>query len=121
MKTNSEFPASAPPSGQPLRRRILVWPSKRLGWWAVAIAAVAVASFVVFPLITMAYRTAYPIVDTWVMPAAMAVLVDTAAILSVLAVWRGRERSVLSILTLVLIVLAALFTTMMVVGESIVP
>jgi cytochrome c biogenesis factor len=84
-------------------------------------AAAAVAAFIGFPLITMAYRSAYPIVDTWVIPAAMTVLVDAAAILSVLAVWRGRERSVLSILTLVLSVLTALFTTMMVVGESIGP
>jgi hypothetical protein len=69
----------------------------------------------------MTYRDSYPIVDTWVMPAVMTVLFDAAAILSVLAVWRGRERSVPSILTLVLIVPAALFVTMMVVGESIVP
>jgi len=121
MKTDLGQPVDVPPPGQPLTRRILVWPDTGLGWWAVAIAAVAVASFVGFPLITMAYRTAYPIVDTWVMPAAMTVLIDAAAILSVLAVWRARERSVLSILTLVLSVLAAVFTTVMVVGESMVP
>ena len=121
MKTDSGHPVSVPPSGQPLRRRILGWPSTRLGWWTVAMAAVAVASFAGFPLITMAYRDAYPIVDTWVMPTALTVLVDAAAILSVLAVWHGRERSILNILTLVLTVPAALFTTMMVIGESMVP
>jgi hypothetical protein len=121
MKNKSEHPVNMPPSDKPIRHRFLEWPRTRLGWWAVAMAAIAVASFAVFPLITASYREAYPIVDTWVMPVMMTILFDAAAILSMLAVWRCRERSVLSFLVLILSVPMALFITMMVVGESITP
>jgi hypothetical protein len=44
---------------------------------------------------------------------------DAAAILSLVTVWLRRERSVLSIVTLVVTMLAGLFFTFMVVGETI--
>jgi hypothetical protein len=114
MNTGSDLPVNEPPLGPSLKKRMLVWPVKRLGWWAVATTAVALASFFAFPLITMAYRTTYPIVDTWIMPAALAMLADAAAVLSVLAIWR--ERSLLGILVLVMSVPAALITTLVVLG-----
>jgi uncharacterized membrane protein YvlD (DUF360 family) len=95
------------------------WPRSALGWIAIVLALVALASWVVFPVLTMAYRERYPVVDTWVMPAIATTLVDAAAILSLVTVWLRRERSVLNILTLVVTMLAGLFFTFMVVGEAI--
>jgi len=95
------------------------WPRSTLGWIAIVFGLVALASWVVFPLLTMAYRERYPVVDTWIMPAIATTLVDAAAILSLVTVWLRRERSVLSIVTLVVTMLAGLFFTFMVVGETI--
>ncbi|NUQ36439.1 MAG: hypothetical protein HUU23_01320 [Caldilineales bacterium] len=53
------------------------------------------------------------------MPAIATTLVDVAAILSLVTVWLRHERSVLSIMTLVVTMLAGLFFTSIVVGEAI--
>ena len=95
------------------------WPRSALGWIAIALALVALASWVVFPMLTMAYRETYPVVDTWVMPAIATALVDAAAILSLVSVCLRRERSVLSIVALVVTVLAGVFFTFIVVGQAI--
>jgi hypothetical protein len=95
------------------------WPRTALGWTATGLALVAFASWIVFPMLTVAYREIYPVVDTWVMPAIATTLVDAAAILSLVAVWLRRERAVLSLLTLVATMLAGLFFTFIVVGETI--
>jgi len=95
------------------------WPRLSFGWITIVIALVALAPWVVFPMLTMAYREKYPLVDSWVMPAIATALVDAAAILSLVAVWLRRERSVLNIATLVITMLAGLFFTFMVVGEAI--
>ncbi len=42
MKTDSGLPASLPSSGQPLWRRIIMWPSTRLGWWSTGLAAASI-------------------------------------------------------------------------------
>jgi hypothetical protein len=86
---------------------------------AIALGIVALASWVAFPLISMAYRERCPVVDTWVMPAIAMTIMDGAAILNTVTVWIRRERSVLSIVTLVVTILAGLFSTFMVVGEAI--
>jgi len=52
------------------------WPRSALGWIAIVLALVALASWVVFPVLTMAYREIYPVVDSWVMPAIATTLVD---------------------------------------------
>ena len=95
------------------------WPRSALGWIAIALALVALASWVVFPMLTKAYRETYPVVDTWVMPSIAMALVDAAAILSLVSVWFRRERALLSIVMLVITVLAGLFFTFIVVGEAI--
>lgn len=95
------------------------WPRSTLSWIAIALGLVALASWVIFPVLTMAYRERYPVVDTWVMPAIATILVDVAAILNLVTVWFRRERSLLSIVTLVVTILAGLFFTFMVVGEAI--
>jgi hypothetical protein len=95
------------------------WPRTALGWTAIALALVAFASWIVFPMLTMAYREKYPVVDTWVMPAIATALVDAAAILSLATVWLRHEHAVLSLVTLVVTMLAGLFVTLIVVGEAI--
>lgn len=89
-----------------------------MGWWALGLAVIGIASWVVLPVITTIYRETYPITDTWIMPAIGTFPIDAAAVLSVLCVWRWRERSILNIIAAVLTVLMALFFTLMVVGES---
>lgn len=69
-------------------------------------------------MITMAFRETYPVTDTWVMPVIGTTLIDLAAVCNLLCIWRWRERSVLNIAAAVLVIPAALFFTLMVVGES---
>lgn len=69
-------------------------------------------------MITMTFRETYPVTDTWVMPAIWLVLVDVAAGFNALCIWRWRERSVLNIIAVALIIPTALFVTIMVVGEG---
>ena len=88
------------------------------GRWTLGFSVVAVASWIVLPVVTTLFRDTYPVTDTWVMPAIGTVLVDIAAILSVWCIWRVRERSVLNIVAAVLMIPMALFFTLMVVGEG---
>ena len=106
---NTTNPASPP-------RPVL--PKTAIGWWALGASAVGMASWVVLPVITAVFRDVYPITDTWVMPAIGTALIDVAAIMNVLVIWRWRERSVLNIVTTALTVLLALFFTLFVVGEG---
>jgi hypothetical protein len=94
-------------------------PKTQIGWWALCVSAVAVASWIALPVITVVFRDTYPITDTWVMPAIGTSLTDAAAILGVLAIWRWRERSGLNIVAAVLTVPAAVLFTFFVVGEAI--
>jgi hypothetical protein len=94
-------------------------PKTPIGWWALGVAVVAVASWVVLPVTTVTFRDTYPITDTWVMPAIGTTLTDAAAILGVLAIWRRREQSALNVGAAVVTVLAGAFFTFMVVGEAI--
>jgi uncharacterized membrane protein len=102
-------PASPP-------RRLL--PKMAISWWALLASAVGIASWVVLPVITSVYRHTYPITDTWVMPAIGTVLIDVAAILNGLVIWRCGERSLSNIGAAVVVILMALLFTLMVVGES---
>lgn len=96
-----------------------IWPRAALSWTGIALGIVALASWVVFPFITIAYRATYPVVDTWVMPAIATTLVDGAAILNMLVVSLRRERSMLNIAMVVITTLAGLFFTLLVVGEAV--
>jgi hypothetical protein len=80
-------------------------------------AVLALLSLIVLPSITMAFRDTYPVVDTWVMPAINTVLLDTAAVIALLALWRKGERSAVGILSLVLTAPIGLFFTLSVLGE----
>ena len=95
-----------------------ILPSTAIGWWALGVSAAGMASWVVLPVITTTFRDVYPITDTWVMPATGVALIDAAAILNVLALWRWRERSLPNIVAAILAIPMALFFTFMVVGEG---
>ena len=115
--SNDKMSGSDNASTQGGKRRFS--PRTGLGWAAIFIALVAIASWVAFPFITMAYRSTYPLVDSWIMPAIATGLVDLAAIVSLAAVLARRERSILSLVTLVVTALAGVGFTITVVGEAI--
>ena len=104
------------PTVAPRTRQML--PRSAVGWWALVLSALGLSAWVVLPMVTVAFRETYPITDTALMPVTGTVLIDVAAALNVLCIWRFRERSVLNIIAGVLTVLAALFFTFMVVGEG---
>ncbi|PKQ20098.1 MAG: hypothetical protein CVT66_06430, partial [Actinobacteria bacterium HGW-Actinobacteria-6] len=54
-------------------------PDSPLGWWAIGLAVLGLGSWIVLPMITIAFRETYPVTDTWVMPAILLVLTDVAA------------------------------------------
>ena len=116
MSDPTDVPDQVPATPGAAGRAVL--PRKPIGWWALGLAVAAMASWVVLPLITTTFRETYPITNTWVMPAIGIVLLDAAAVLSVLCVWRWRERSVLNIVALALTLPMALLFTLIVVGEG---
>ena len=95
-----------------------IWPSTRLGWTAVVLTFVALGSWIVFPLLTVAYKDTYPVLDTWVLPVVAAAFMDAAAVASLLAVRLRGERSVMSIAALTVSLLAGVFVTISVVGGA---
>jgi hypothetical protein len=105
------------PASQARSRRAIV-PRTAVGWWALGLTAVGIASWVALPLITVTFRDTYPITDTWIMPAIGIVLTDLAAVFDLLCVWPWHERSILNIVATVLMIPAALFFTFMGVGEG---
>lgn len=96
-----------------------ILPKTAIGWWALVASVIGVAAWVILPWITTTCRDVYPITDTWVMPAIGTFLIDTSAILNILAIWRWKERSLLSIVVTVMVVLMALPLTFIVLGEGI--
>ncbi len=93
-------------------------PVSPIGRWAVVVAVIGLGAWVVLPLISMQFRETYPVTDTWVMPAIGVVVSDAAAVFNILAVWHWEERSVLNIVSAVLVVIAAVFFTFIVVAEG---
>lgn len=119
MKTDLGLPASVPPSGQPLRRLILGWPSTRLGWWSVGLAA----AFGILMINNSAIFMRLPEDVTWrvtVLPfygIFMMLCGLAAGIVGLIAVTRQRERSWLVWLA----ILPGLFALVFVLGEFLVP
>ena len=119
MKTDSGLPVSAPPSGQPSRRRILRWPSTRLGWWSVGLAV----AFVILMTINSAVFMRLPEDITWrvtVLPfygIFMLLCGLAAGIVGLIAVIRRHERSWLVWLA----ILPGLFALVFMLGEFLVP
>jgi hypothetical protein len=94
------------------------FPNTRNSWWTLVASVIGIASWLVLPVITMKFRDIYPITDTWVMPAIGTLLIDMAAILNVIVIWRCKERSILNIIAAVLVIPMALFFTFFVIGEG---
>lgn len=91
-------------------------PRTGLGRAALAATGVALASWVVLPMITVAFRETVPVTDTAVMPAIGLVLTLAAAVLNVMALWRARDRATSLVIAAVLTVPLALFTALVLVG-----
>jgi hypothetical protein len=105
------------PAPQARSRRAIV-PKSAVGWWALGLTGVGIASWVALPLLTITFRETYPVTDTWIMPAIAIVLTDLAAVFDLLCVWPWRERSILNIAVTVLMIPAAIFFTFIGVGEG---
>jgi len=119
MKTDSELPVSVPPSGQPLRRRILRWPSTRLGWWSVGLAATFAVLFIINSALIMSATVVTPSSQV-VLPSFgiyMLLCGLAAGIIGLIAVIRRHERSWLVWLA----ILIGLFVLVLVLGEFLVP
>jgi hypothetical protein len=97
-------------------RKIL--PKTKAGWWALGLAAIGIAAWIMLPIITINFREKCPVTDTWIMPAIGTVLIDIAAIFNLLSVWYWRNRSLMNIVVMVLTTLMALVCTLIVVGET---
>lgn len=119
MKTDSELPVSASPSGQSLWQRISKWPGTRLGWWSVGLAAL----FEILMIINNSIFMRLPEDVTWrvtILPfyGIFLMLCGLAAgIVGLIAVTRQHERSWLVWLAILL----GLFALVFVLGEFLVP
>jgi len=109
---------SSPVFRRPTMPQIPLWPTARSGWFSLAAAAVGLGSWIVLPIVTTVFRDTYPVTDTVVMPIIGLVLVFLSAIINVLALWLGRQRSTLNIVATVLTVCATLFFGLFVIGEG---
>ena len=119
MKNDPGLPVKVPPSGQPLKQRILGRPSTRLGWWSVGLAA----TFWVLWIINTAVFMPATVVAPWRQAVgpfygiSMILCAFSAGIVGLIAVIRRRERSWLVWLTM----LPGLFALVFVLGEFLVP
>lgn len=98
--------------------RTRIVPDTGFGWLAVIAAAVGLGSWIVLPVITSLLRDEYPVTDTYLMPVIGLVLTVIAAVVNVLAVWLGRQRSIMSLVAMFLTVMASLFFGLFVIGEG---
>ena len=96
-----------------------MWPVSPVGWVALATAAVGLGSWIVLPVITTLFGDTHPVTDTILMPVIGLVLTVVAAIVNVLAVGPGRQRSAVSIVAAGLTVGATLFFGFFVIGEGV--
>ena len=119
MNTDSERPTGVPPPGQPFWRGFLGWPSTRLGWWSVGLAAAFVVLSVINATVFMPSTDDAP----WrhvVLPfygLAMLSCGLAAGIAGLVAVIRKHERSWLVWLT----IMPGLFVIFLLLGELLVP
>ena len=70
------------------------------------------------PIVTSLFREPYPVTDTCVMPVIGLALTAIAAVVNVVVVWRGGQRSGVSVVAAALTVAATLFLGFFVIGEG---
>ena len=116
--TNASKPSPGVTPGPPPVPPPPTWPTARSGWIALAAAAVGLGSWIVLPIVTSLFADTFPVTDTVVMPVIGLVLVTLAAIVNVLALWLGRQRSVMNLVATALTVVASVFFGVFVIGEG---
>lgn len=95
-----------------------VWPTSAAGWAAIVSAVIGLGSWIVLPIVTSVLGERYPVTDTVVMPVIGLALTAIAAVVNVLVVWRGGQRSGVSVVAAALTVAATLFLGFFVIGEG---
>jgi hypothetical protein len=113
LKNNSTIPESEITEIQTLWRRILGWPSTRLGWWSIALALL----YEIFMIINNAVFLRLPEEIPWrvlLLPVNGILLIVglAAGIVGLIAVTRRRERSLLVWIA----ILIGLFTFIFLIG-----
>ena len=98
---------AATPDGAESHRGSSFWPQSLMGRWA------AVLTVLIFPTawVLMSHAISWPILDTWVAPAFITILIDAAAATGLLALIRVKDRSILVIGAAVIAVPLAIFAT----------
>jgi hypothetical protein len=92
-------------------------PGSGLSWWALGLTVA------IFPVayVLMTHLIPWAILDTAFAPILLTTIIDAAAITGLIAVFRRRERSVLTISALAVSVPLAVFATGMLILEAIFP
>ena len=121
MVNDSGDTENLPPPAKPLWRRILGWPSTRLGWWSVGLSAGFLAFMLLFQLLVASGQRGGETFfsNPWLavsilIAAGSAIAAGATAIVAIL--WR-QERSILMVLSLMLGLLVAVFAL----GEIVYP
>ena len=121
MNIDSGNPESVPPPVQPLYRRILGWPSTRLGWWSAGLVVGFLAFFTLFQVLVASGQRGGEtfLSNPWLALSILAAAVSAIAAgvaAAVAIIWR-RERSIFSFVALFL----GFFVAVFVLGEIVYP
>lgn len=117
MNTGIEHESANRQPDGPVNTPTRIFPTDMFGWIALVAAAIGLGSWLVLPVFTM-FRDRWPVTDTVVMPIIGVVLVLLAAVVNVLAVWIGKQRSVMNVLAMGFTVMATLGFGFIVIGEA---
>ena len=95
-----------------------MFPDTGFGWFAAICAAVGLGAWIALPIITSVFQDEYPLTDSYLMPVLGVSLTVLAAVVNVMAVWKGHQRSVVSLVAMFLTVMASLSFGLIVIGEG---
>jgi hypothetical protein len=94
-------------------------PNRPIGWVAAASVPIALAAWVVLPMITTMFGETVPVTDTALMPIIGVTITLIAAVLNILALTVWRQRNVLNLIGALLAVPVALVFLVFLIGEGI--